>query len=342
MRRQLSVCRTAAMLACLAGLSDPAPAGAAFPGRSGVIAFNTDDCTGGGQIATMRPDGSQRRLLTPPTCDAGQDSSSGPVASRPSWTPDGRHLLYQYFHWDPHTEVAFALTDPDGSNTIPVPLPAAPTSDPSYGPDYYVDDASFAPDGRHFTYVRQRPARTEIWVATTDGKENRRLGRGLTPRWSPDGRKIAYSVRAAGSDWQPVETKLMSARTGKPLRRLWRKGAESIDWAPDGRRLVVSSTDGELFILRADGKGARPLISTPPTSRWDRKHESAPVWSPDGRRIAFARRRMVGRPSEGREQQEIWTVSPEGARQRRIWFRYDGFDSDRNPVSGLSWQPLVD
>jgi Tol biopolymer transport system component len=237
----------------------------------------------------------------------------------------------------------FALADADGSNRTRVQF-APPPSSSEQPPGFLRVLPSFGPDGTHFAYVRASPQAAEIWRATVDGSEDRRLAVGDLPRWSPDGRTIAYVRR----NWDPVRqrirelgTWLMSARTGRRLRRLWGPSAHSLDWAPGGRRLVASRSGSDLFILRRDGTNARRLIPGPPEGR-RRWHDREPAWSPDGRRIAFVRERSVPDDEYSGElgtQQEIWTIGTHGSRARRIWERLDGFDSDAATPT-LSWQSL--
>jgi Tol biopolymer transport system component len=52
--------------------------------------------------------------------------------------------------------------------------------------------------GRPTRRTLDMSAVAEIWRAGIDGREDRRIGFGSLPRWSPDGRTIAYIGRAGG------------------------------------------------------------------------------------------------------------------------------------------------
>jgi Tol biopolymer transport system component len=327
---------------------------AAFPGRNGRIAY-TDDCSGLERIATMKPDGTRQRQLKAPACD---DSSFHPERAfsswGPSWAPDGRRLLFEY---EVGAGSGFAVADADGSHRTVVPLaPPRSLRRDGFGEfdEFHRSGPSFAPDGRHVVYERYEQGGTlpqnDVWIATVDGREDRRLGSGSLPRWSPDGRTIAYVAAARGAGTAQEReggTWLMSARTGKPLRRLWRRSASSLDWAPDGHRLVASpglSVRGRgLYILRADGKAAQPLTSPSRRTRRQLREGIDAVWSPNGSRIAYVREQGVPNDDSGEFDRvlEIWTIGTRGARARRIWIRNDGFDSDSPSPPPLSWQPLA-
>ena len=239
----------------MAPLVNASVADATFPGSNGRIAMAF---YGGCSIATMRPDGTGFRGLS-------ECGSVGRSTYAPEWSPEGRRLLF-LLSGRP------AIMRADGTRRRTVPLAA----EPPFG----LATPAFAPDGRHFAYTRstRHGSRSEIWVATVNGRENRRLRGGWSPRWSPGGRTIAAAL---SNGWW-----LVNARTGRRIR--WLAGnVGQVDWSPNGRRLVYSATgpafDRDLFIVRADGKGQPRRLTR------GGGHENQPVWSPDGRRIAFVR-----------------------------------------------------
>jgi gamma-glutamyltranspeptidase len=61
-------------------------------------------------------------------------------------------------------------------------------------------------------------------------------------------------------------------------------GMREPSWSPDGRQIAVSRVD-RIWVMAADGRGARPLT---PDSGTPARVEREPAWSPDGRLLAFA------------------------------------------------------
>src|SRR5450432_2674401 len=70
----------------------------------------------------------------------------------------------------------------------------------------WAADPEVSPDGRNIAYVRMGydvktdRARGTVWLIGVDGKNERPLSGAPTsgsPRWSPDGTRIAYIARAA-------------------------------------------------------------------------------------------------------------------------------------------------
>lgn len=112
------------------------------------------------------------------------------------------------------------------------------------------------------------------------------------PRWSPDGRTIAFSSNRAGL----YQIFLMDAE-GTNLRQVTRGETDAIEegWYPDGKRLAYTEqkqrTLGRSFALRsldlATGE-TRPLLPSFDGS------SALPDFSPDGPFLAFTGKRTMG------------------------------------------------
>lgn len=325
--------RTARLLAAVAalfsGLAVTPTAHAAFPGENGVLAVAGAFGCDGSMIAAMQPDGSAFALLTPSVCEDEETMSY----RSPDWSGDGGTLLANDRAGAP------VLIDVASRETKRVPLPA----EPYFG----VEKSSLSRAGDRVAYTRQvmtrGGSRSDIYVSDVDGTDTRRLRAGTMPRFSTDGRTIAYVTRgskrgrmcAPGANRSGAGTWLMSTRTGKRIRRLG-PAAGSLDWAPDGSRLIASDArccigaNTDLYSVRADGKGRRRLTRTPTRA------EAGAVWSPDGRQIAFVVR---SHPDEEEVQFGIYTMSARGGRATRIYRSDRSRIEDGNSVE-ISWQPL--
>lgn len=115
-----------------------------------------------------------------------------------------------------------------------------------------------------------------------DGSNRRILRRSTVwgdagkPSWSPNGKGIAYENRSTDSiDYVNADD------TG---HRVLRVKAFSPAWSPNGKTIAFTNASGDLWVMNANGKGARPLLRADRLSLFD-----APAWSPDGTKIAFVR-----------------------------------------------------
>jgi dipeptidyl aminopeptidase/acylaminoacyl peptidase len=112
----------------------------------------------------------------------------------------------------------------------------------------WVADPQVSPDGRRVAYVLQAPAEKgtkyagDIWVASTGGGEPRPLitheSHDRTPRWSPDGRLLAFHSNRSGK----AQLWILEAE-GEP----WQLTDSVTDvgafaWSPDGRRIAYAGT----------------------------------------------------------------------------------------------------
>lgn len=127
-----------------------------------------------------------------------------------------------------------------------------------------VSDAQVAPDGARMAFVRtvantEQRVESSIWTADAGGKGPRALTRGVKdsmPRFSPDGRQIAFLRAAEGT---PAQVAIISLEGGeaRTLTRFPEGSIRSIAWSPDGTRLVVSYRPKETGGARAVGAGAK-------------------------------------------------------------------------------------
>jgi dipeptidyl aminopeptidase/acylaminoacyl peptidase len=116
-----------------------------------------------------------------------------------------------------------------------------------------VSDPQVSPDGRWVAYtVRRADAKddkrdTDVWMTSLDGKETVRLTSRkeseTTPRWSPDGRFLAFLSSRDDSN-EESQLWLLPRGGGEAEKITDRKGGiEDYDWSPDGRRLVLVGED---------------------------------------------------------------------------------------------------
>ena len=179
---------------------------------------------------------------------------------------------------------AFPHTSPDGDRLV-----------------YSVDvDESFE------VVVRQRGMGTEPLQLTDDGLQN------VQPRWSPDGRFIAYHSLGAGGIW-------VVPALGGEARRLTDFGSWPA-FSPDGSTIVFQSRSG--FELGLNSYPATPpstLWTVPFTGGspsqltevgWPPGGHGGATWSPDGKRIAFVSSEFRGGT--------IWTIRPDGKMARTV------------------------
>ncbi len=170
-----------------------------------------------------------------------------------------------------------------------------------------------------------------------------------TPRWSPDGSKIAFTSSRSGD----YEIWVMNADGSDRQRLTRRSGWDGLPrWSPDGARIVftgeIRDEEGlanfELFSINSDGSDLRQLTNTmslkkhgePASEEAGHSHHhdtawnSVPTWSPDGSLILFS----SNRESEG-VTPFLYTMNPDGSDQKKfgLFTAVDGSDPDWSPVT---------
>jgi TolB protein len=189
---------------------------------------------------------------------------------------------------------------------------------------------SLSPDRRWLAFDGAPPGKTvlrefDVQVVRRDGTGRRSVtssdARELDAAWSPDGSLLSYTrlEKADSEDWRKSWIWIVRP-DGSQARPLVR--GSNARWSPDGKQLVFSAptdtSDGDLFVIGADGSGLRRLPST-------RFLEWANAWSPDGRRILFTRSFRDGRS-------DVYTIDVDGSNVRRLT------QGPRDNIGG-SWSP---
>jgi Tol biopolymer transport system component/DNA-binding winged helix-turn-helix (wHTH) protein len=124
--------------------------------------------------------------------------------------------------------------------------------------------AEYSEDGRHVVFSSGREGEgTEVWVADADGSRPTQITRmgkfSGSPRWSPDGRWIAFDSRASGWNVWVVD-----AGGGSP-RQLTQGAFDSVipSWSRDGKSIYFASNrSGRFQIWRIDARGGSPFQVT--------------------------------------------------------------------------------
>jgi len=134
-------------------------------------------------------------------------------------------------------------------------------------------------------FVSDESGYKEIYVADVLGQKIQQITRHrnltVSPRFSPNGKKMAYTSYHRGNPnlyitdlSQHKATRAISRRNGLNLAPAW---------APDGKKMVITlSKDGnpDLYLINTKGKILRRLTKNAGIN-------VSPSWSPDGRRLAF-------------------------------------------------------
>lgn len=126
------------------------------------------------------------------------------------------------------------------------------------------------------------------------------------PRWSPDGKKIAFwSNRTGAGDIYVANA------DGSDLTRLTDNPTHDWNpcWSPDGKQIAFHSYGrdwpfDEIFVMNADGSEKKRLTH-------NSSYDMNPCWSPNGKRIAFESTRGDG-------YSDLYVMNVDGSGQKRL------------------------
>lgn len=260
------------------------------------------------QIYTMKPDGTDRRLV-----------STGKGATTCAYVyPDNQSIIYGSTHlegdacpprpdmsqgyvWAVYDSYDIFRANIDGSN--PVRL----TSTPGYDAE-----ATISRDGR-IVFTSVRDGDMELYSMNGDGSDVRRLtylpGPDGGPFFSADGSQIVWRGRhpSPGEEleeyfsllkkalWRPTSVDLFVMNSdGTNIRQVTTFGRASFApfFSPDGTKIIFSSNHHDprgrkfdIFLINVDGTGLEQVT-------FNDTFDGFPMFSPDGSKLLFASNRF--------------------------------------------------
>ncbi len=275
-----------------------------FTGTPGVfntrIAYVSTGAGGLKEIYISHLDGSERSQLT----------NNRTINLSPSWSPDGRVVLYTSYKEGHPSLYLYDLAAGRESRVTD-------RSDSNIG-------GKWSPDGQFIAVSLERGGNTDIYLLDRSGKVVRRLtedpGINVSPTWSPDGNRLAFVSDRSGNP----QIYIMELATGKARRLTYSGGYNtSPDWSSKGDRIAYTARVAgrfQIFTLSAQGGDPQQLTS-------GSGDNEDPSWAPDGRFIVFASNRS------GRY--HLYMMRDTGENQQRL--TASGGD-DTNP----SWSPPLE
>ncbi len=130
-------------------------------------------------------------------------------------------------------------------------------------------DPQISPDGKKIVYVRRFAdpmtdrRYSNLWIINSDGTDHRPLTTGnrndASPRWSPDGGRIAYLSDSDGK--QQLYIRWMDSGQTARITNL-DQSPDAINWSPDGKMLSFSS------LVLGKGPHLADLPTPPASAKW--------------------------------------------------------------------------
>ena len=218
-----------------------------------------------------------------------------------------------------------------------------------------VGDPRISPDGQWIAYTvtaldrKEDSSDTDIYMVAASGGAPIKLTSSkkpeTSPRWSPDGKYLAF---LSARDGRKTQVYLLDRRGGEAQALTdYKTGASALAWSPDGTRLalLVSDPDPNDSGSESENKKPRPHVITRlqfmrdgdgylntikrhihvfdiatradvqiTADAWD---DGAPAWSPDGKLIAFSANRTDN--PDANDNSDIFVVEPvKGAAPRKL------------------------
>jgi len=186
------------------------------------------------KLLILKPEGPVEYEITPLTFDSGMTVS-------PTLSPDSNLMAY--------------TSDREGNGNLDIWVQQVSGGRPLRLTDHPADDwfPSFSPDGSKIAFRSERDGGGIYLIdALAVGGEPRRIAdKGFVPRYSPDGRWIAYIVLPASLDARLYKAYIVPPTGGEPrpilqdFRFDFVGHGASLIWSPDSRSLLFRGRRGD-------------------------------------------------------------------------------------------------
>lgn len=239
-----------------------------------------------------------------------------------------------------------------------------------------VGDPRCSPEGKWIAYTLSTvdvvgdKRDSDIWMASTDGRENIRVTSSTdsetSPKWTPDGKQLSFLSSRPGKA-KGSQVWVLDRRGGEAQQLTEVKGRlTAYEWSPNSKQIILVLREEEddkkdekkpdaaapeklkpividRYSFKRDGAGyisgakrSRLFLFDVETKKLElvtteNFDEAAPVWSPDGKWIAYSGNRSAD--GDRVPNSDIWVVEAKAASTPRKLTVYTG--SDSQPV----WSP---
>jgi TolB protein len=155
-------------------------------------------------------------------------------------------------------------------------------------------------DGKKIAYVIRIGEAGGTWVMNLDGSEKRKIILGDYPDWRSDSKRVVYV--GPGAEIWVADT---NGTNAKPLTSL-NSITQYPKWSPDGSKIIFGSMKAsppQIYVMDADGNNIKQLTT---------EGANYPAWSPDGKYIVYTDAR--------REYGRLFIMKADGSDKRQLTF----------------------